>query len=289
MRRFRHHHSSAMTKIRLMTIADLPLGLRLSRQAGWNQTQSDWRRFLDLEPQGCFVAERDAVPVGTTTTCVFGPVAWIAMVLVDVSARRKGVGSALLKHALDVLERQAVQTVRLDATATGQHVYEKLGFVPEYALTRYAGRPRRVETPGSVGEATAEMTADLVEFDRRMTGTYRAKMLARLFEESAEPVRVLQSGGDIEGFVTMRCGANAIQIGPCIATPEAGPTLLAYGLDCCAGRTVFIDVPRDHVHAVKLVESSGLRGQRDFMRMYRGEPVSDHVDALWASSGPEKG
>ena len=272
-----------------MTIADLPLGLRLSAQAGWNQTESDWRRFLDLEPKGCFVAERDAAPVGTTTTCVFGPVAWIAMVLVDVNARRKGVGSALLKHALDVLERQAVRTVRLDATAAGQRVYEKLGFVSEYALTRYAGRPRYMEMQGSVAEATAEMAADLVEFDRRMTGTPRAKMLARLFEESPESVRVLYRGGEVAGFVTMRCGANAIQIGPCMATPETGPTLLGHILDRCAGRSVFIDVPRDNARAVKLVESSGLRGQRDFMRMYRGEPVNDHVDALWASSGPEKG
>ena len=84
-----------------MTTADLELGLRLSRQARWNQIEADWRRFLDLGGAGCFVAEVDGRAVGTTTTCVFGGVAWIAMVLVDVEARRQGVGSALLNHALE--------------------------------------------------------------------------------------------------------------------------------------------------------------------------------------------
>ena len=111
-----------------MTVADIPLGLRLARQAGWNQIEADWRRFLAMQPDGCFVGERDGTPVATTATFIFGPVAWIAMVLVDVDSRRKGVATTLLKHALDFLDNQGVKTVRLDATAAGQPVYEKLGF-----------------------------------------------------------------------------------------------------------------------------------------------------------------
>ena len=83
-----------------MTAADVPLGLRLREQAGWNQTEADWRRFLDLQPDGCFVAELDGAAVGTTTTCVFGRVAWVGMVLVAEPARGRGVGAALLGAAL---------------------------------------------------------------------------------------------------------------------------------------------------------------------------------------------
>ena len=68
-----------------MTIDDLRLGLRLTRQAGWNQTESDWLRFIDMEPEGCFVAELNGSSVGTTTTCIFDKVAWIAMVLVGTA------------------------------------------------------------------------------------------------------------------------------------------------------------------------------------------------------------
>src|ERR1700687_3445839 len=116
-------------RIRRMTPADVPLGMRLKQQAGWNQTEADWRRFLDLEPDGCFVAELDDDPVATTTTCVFGVIGWIAMVLVDVPVRGRGIGSALMRHALEYLDDRNVLTVRLDATPLGQPVYEKLGFV----------------------------------------------------------------------------------------------------------------------------------------------------------------
>jgi hypothetical protein len=79
--------SFGMMKIRRMTISDVQLGMKLSRQAGWNQTESDWMRFLKMEPEGCFVAELAGRSVGTTNTCVFDSTAWIAMVLVDVDFR----------------------------------------------------------------------------------------------------------------------------------------------------------------------------------------------------------
>jgi GNAT superfamily N-acetyltransferase len=92
-----------------------------------------------MQPDGCFVAELDGTSAGTTTTCVFNGVAWVAMVLVDKSLRGKGIGTGLLKHALDHLKKRNVRTVRLDATPAGRPIYEKLGFVPEYELARYEG------------------------------------------------------------------------------------------------------------------------------------------------------
>ena len=86
-----------MLAIRTMTATDAPVALAVTKQAGWNQGETDWRRFLGMEPDGCFVAEMDGEPVGTTVTCVFGAVAWIGMVLVDKRARRRGVATCLLR------------------------------------------------------------------------------------------------------------------------------------------------------------------------------------------------
>jgi GNAT superfamily N-acetyltransferase len=281
--------SEAMIEIRPMTLADVSLGLRLSREAGWNQIEADWQRFLDLEPQGCFVADLDDVSVGTTTTCIFGSVAWVAMVLVDADARRQGVASALLAHVLNFLEGRKVTSVRLDATAAGQRVYERLGFVPQYALTRYEGRPTKIGTSRGIAQATDKVLPRLATLDHRGTGTDRGKLLARLFEESPEAMQVLRRGNEVEGFITSRPGANACQIGPCLAETNAGAILLRHALTHYAGRSVFVDVPRDNGLAVEIAEAAGLRAQRDFTRMVRGEPVADDVAVLWASSGPEKG
>ncbi len=128
-----------MIHLRLMVPRDVPLGMRLKEQAGWNQTEADWQRCLMLQPDGCFVAERDGVAVGTVTTCIFGPIAWIAMVLVDAAVRGQGIGRTLLDHALAFLDSRDVSTVRLDATPLGRPLYEKRGFVEEYTLTRFEG------------------------------------------------------------------------------------------------------------------------------------------------------
>jgi GNAT superfamily N-acetyltransferase len=272
-----------------MTAADLPLGLRLSRQAQWNQTETDWRRFLDLGGEGCFVAEVDGTAVGTTTTCIFDSVAWIAMVLVDVEARRQGIGSALLRHALAYLDKTDIETVRLDATPAGQPVYEKLGFEAEYSLTRYEGIASHSDVECHTEEATAAMLPEVSELNRCMTGTNRATLLSRLFADAPQAMRVVRTAGRLEGFITSRPGANARQIGPCIATAQAGPILLADALNRCAGQRVFVDVPSDHVRAVQTLEAKGLKAQRHLRRMYRGKPIRDRIEALWAGSGPEKG
>ena len=272
-----------------MTIDDLRLGLRLSRQAGWNQTESDWLRFMNMEPEGCFVAELNGCSVGTTTTCIFEKVAWIAMVLVDKDARGRGVGTKLLKHSLDYLDGQQVKTVRLDATHLGRPIYEKLGFVPEYELARFEGIAQQGKRGPVITEAMPEFFADMIEFDRQMTGTNRAKMLSRLFKEFPQNTRIVTHHDKIDGFVTMRPGANAVQIGSCTASINSGPALLSDALNKCAGKAVFVDIPTGNVPAVKIAESSGLKIQRRFIRMCRGERIKDDVKMIWASSGPEKG
>jgi len=272
-----------------MTIDDLGLGIKLSGQAGWNQTQADWRRFIELEPEGCFVGELNGSSVGTTTTCVFRKTAWIAMVLVDVDARGNGVGTTLLKHSIEYLKSRRARTIRLDATSLGRPIYEKLRFVPDYELARFEGRAPEAGESATVVAAAPEMFADIIEFDRRMTGRERVKMLGRLFEEFPESLRIVRRADEIEGFITMRPGANAIQIGPCTATGEAGPALLCDALGRCAGRPVFIDIPLDNAEAVKVAESNGLTVQRSFTRMSWGRKAVDNPQASWASSGAEKG
>jgi predicted N-acetyltransferase YhbS len=272
-----------------MTVNDLPAGLQLSRQAGWNQTEADWSRTLDLEPEGCFVAEREGETVGTVTTCIFGSVAWVAMVLVDEVVRGQGIGKALVAHAVEFLDRQGIRTVRLDATPLGLPIYEKLGFVAEYRLDRYHG-----ELAGAEGESKArplkpDQMDGLIALDRAVTGTDRCKLLRRLADERPEAIRIVRRGQRVDGFLMARPGARAVQIGPCIAGPEAGPLLLTEAWQTYAGQAIFIDVPTDHTEAQAIARAGGLTVQRYLMRMCRGKRLVEQLASLWASAGPEKG
>ena len=279
-----------MVSLRVMTEADLPLGMALKREAGWNQTEADWRRFLALEPTGCFVAEDDGEACGTATTCVFGSVAWIAMVLVAESRRGKGIGTALMRHALEYLDGRGVPSVRLDATPAGRPLYERLGFVAEYEVVRWGGTPR-IE----IGEARAQPYHEdwlepIAELDAEATGADRTRLLAALGREFPETSYFTTNRGEVTAFLTARPGERAWQIGPCVANRERDArALLTLALAIRAGEPVIVDVPRDHEAATAIVQAAGLAELRGFTRMCRGEPVIDHPEMIWASSGAEKG
>jgi ribosomal protein S18 acetylase RimI-like enzyme len=278
-----------MIRVRLMTAADLPLALRLQQQAGWNQTEADWLRLLELQPDGCFVAELDGRPAGTTIACIFGPVAWIAMVLVDTPLRRRGVATNLLVHALEFLDERGLPTVRLDATPLGQPLYEKLGFTVQFTLSRYTGPAPAVEPTSSVRPATAADMDRVAELDRDVTGTPRRPLLKRLFREQPDDFCVVEDEGRLLGYAVARPGKIAVQIGPCVSVPEAAPPLLADAWRRHAKQYVYVDIPAVNKHAVRLAESKGLTVQRHLTRMCRGVPVREQVDHFWASSGPELG
>lgn len=281
-----------MIHVRQMTAADLLLGMRLKQQAGWNQLEADWRRMLALQPDGCFVAEVDGVGVGTTVACSFGDVAWIAMVLVAATVRGQGIGKALMQHALEFLDRRGTRTIRLDATPLGQPLYAKLGFEVEYTLIRYAGVVQALPAaPGSdlVQTARREHWPALLALDAQVNHTNRAKFLTQLFAENPEAVRYVKRGQEVAGYLTVRPGCNALQLGPCLADSTAGPLLLADAGRRHAGQHVFWDVPEQHRGAVQLAAALGLQAQRPLVRMCRGASVQEDFQRLWASSGPELG
>jgi predicted N-acetyltransferase YhbS len=278
--------------LRPMTAADIPLGMRLKQQAGWNQIEADWRRFLDLAEGGAFVAELDGRGVGTTVTSVLGRVAWIAMVLVDEAIRGRGVGKRLVAHALEHLDRLGVPTIRLDATPLGRPLYKSLGFVAEYELARW-----EMLAASAAGESRTETVAvrpgdldAIVALDRRATGADRRRLIERLYRDRPDAIEAVRSGPVFSGYLAQRPGARAVQIGPGVAVEaQAGLALADAALRACAGQKVFVDIPEGNAPASEWAASRGFAIQRPLTRMRRGEPVEDRPHEIWASSGPEMG
>jgi GNAT superfamily N-acetyltransferase len=106
--------------VRPMAAEDVAAGMRLKSQAGWNQTEEDWRRFLEGPPgSGGFAAVHNGRVVGTAAAIRYGDdLGWIGMMLVDAAFRRQGIGRLLLQHAVDHLS--GCRAVKLDATPDGE-------------------------------------------------------------------------------------------------------------------------------------------------------------------------
>ncbi len=270
--------------IRQLTPADIPFGLALTTQNHWNQLEADWKRQLDLGPDGCFLAEIAGRPVGTACACDFDGVAWISLVLVEKEFRGRGIGTALMGRVLQHLDARGISAVRLDATPLGEPVYEKLGFQAEFTLARFEGV---LPSPGSAANGAEAVTATdwpaVLELDELVTGTRREKLLRHL------SVRKFVRAGRLEGFCCERPGANAWQIGPICGSAEAARNLFLDAARRHVGERVYLDVPVDHLQAVALVQAAGLTEQRRLLRMGRGRRVRERLEMFWSGFGPEKG
>lgn len=279
-------------RIRRMRRADVPTGMRFKAQAGWNQTEQDWERFLALSPQGCFVAEVGGEPVGTVVTVVFeGRCGWVAMVLVPPERRRCGIGTAMLHHGIAHLKLEGVAVVKLDATPTGRKVYLPLGFVDEYGLERREGQGQRCAWQG-VRPMQAQDLGGVIALDTPAYGVNRGGLLRCLFRDSGGVCGVYPGlDGELLGYVMLRPGSDAYQIGPLVAqTEQAGRDLFCWALDQLAGAAVFFDVPLENRAGVALAEAHGFAVQRKFTRMYLGDDACGGEPAwVYATSGPEKG
>lgn len=287
--------SETAPQIRVMTPADIPAGLRLCAQAGWNQTRADWERLLKWEPEGCFAAgAEDGEAIATVTTTVYGDrLAWVGMMLVDLAHRRRGLGRALLAHAVDWLENvRGVQTVGLDATPLGKTLYDGMGFVDQYTLKRYQGTAPDVESPSGIHPLREKDLTDLAGLDVVAFGADRLRVIESLMADPAVRCQAARTAdGDLQGYACSRPGARAWYVGPLVAVDApTADSLLRAALAPLAGEGVFVDAPDDNTGAVRLVERLGFQAVRPFIRMTRGAAMlpADR-SRCFAIAGPEIG
>jgi len=287
------NHNGTRPHLRTMTPADFAAGMRLKDIAGWNQTKEDWERFLQAEPEGCFVAEWNGQVVGTVTTIIYeSRFAWIGMVLVDPQLRGKGIGTALLQKAIDYLETKKVPCVKLDATPQGQPIYARLGFRIEYEIERHSLTREAGPKVGSEAVSDgAENLETLLEMDREVFGADRSALLRSVAGSAPELVTIARQEGAVQGFALGRKGSRADHLGPWVAMNALAAQEVFEGLLLRSRRqVVFVDVVRDNPWAPALLAAKGFQFSRSLRRMYRGENAHPgRPDFLCAILGPEFG
>jgi GNAT superfamily N-acetyltransferase len=282
-------------RIRRLTAADLPFADHVRELAGWNQTLSDWERFLALEPEGCFLAEWEGAPAGTATTAIYAStLAWVGMVLVHPDRRRLGIGRALLQHCIHYIRDRGVRCVKLDATPAGKPVYEGLGFQAEWTLTRWTGFARSLQSTGGgnrVRPWRVEDGASVNALDERVFGVSRRRLFDALIPQCLAARVVEDPAGCVQGFGVLRPGSRAYYLGPVIAASQQAALDLVEGLLRHAdGQQVYWDLPDQNGPLVQWCEQQGLSRQRPLTRMVLGTNTAPGEPFRQiALSGPETG
>jgi GNAT superfamily N-acetyltransferase len=274
-----------VSEVRLLSVADIPAGMRLKEAAKWNQTTADWQRVLALEPYGCFAIECDGEVRATTTAVCFGEeLAWVGMVLTDARYRGRGFARRLMEHALVYLRAKRVAWIKLDATDMGRPLYERLGFREEGSIERWI-RPAGVvqRSIGTVGRFDFDAALDREAFGADRSGLLR--VLAGI--ESASVAGM--------GFAMGRPGAKAVFFGPCVArSVDAARELLAWFIEKHQQESVYWDILPANGDAVALAREFGFEPVRSLARMalagVENPPALGNDDArVYAAAGFEFG
>jgi len=270
-----------------LNAAHLDGAVALSAEAGWNQVLADWRMML-AEGKGIGYADEDGTLIASAIDLPYdGTFGWISMVLVTENWRRMGIATRLLRACINELESGG-RTPVLDATPAGVQVYEPLGFLAQFGLTRWQGV---IDSPPANSSKTRTLGSNdltaILKMDAEMFGGGRPSIIKALVSRGPELCRILPHD---QGFVLARNGRNATQIGPLVAKNEDGAKILLNDALSAARGPCFIDALDNNPEISQYLVQRGFLKQRRFTRMAKNHATAFGDPAMcYAAAGPELG
>jgi len=277
-----------------MNCGDIPSGIRLSTSERWNQTENDWRLFVDDANNICLQAAVEGKVVGTTTAINYAnQEVWIGMVLVDQDYRGLGISRALLTNIFGKLS--SFPAIKLDATPAGQLVYEKFGFRDEYLVSRMVceqmNNPPIIEDDVDAESLQPEHIDEIIALDALAFGVERRQLIEYFATMYGSKCWVLKRGNKLAGFVLGRDGSRFHHIGPLAAFEnEDAKLLLSKALQSLKNQSIVVDALCDKAELMNWLVEMGFVEQRHFIRMYKEKnPYPGKTDNLFLIAGPEFG
>lgn len=263
---------------------DIAGALALSNAVGWNQTAADWALFIARgHAIGLFDRRQRLVATAAALPYEDG-FGWISMVIVAADWRRRGLARRLMGGCVETLRRQG-RAALLDATPDGAEVYCRLGFVTLGGMERWEGKGGMMPGRAGVAPVSGDATGALLAADRAAFGARRDFLLGDFLSRPGALAL-----GHSDGFVVLRPGQRATQLGPLIAaSAEAAGDLLAEAIATCHG-AIFLDLLDPWKSLAPLLEVRGFVRQRPFRRMALGRStLPGDAARLVCAAGPEFG
>ncbi|MBR0813193.1 GNAT family N-acetyltransferase [Bradyrhizobium diazoefficiens] len=260
-------------------VDDALAGLALSTEAHWNQIEDDWRIFLR---EGVVFGIRDGARLVATAALLpySGNNAWISMVLVSGTHRRRGLATRLVDACLETA-RQNGLTSWLDATPDGAAVYGPLGFTPTLELRRL----KLMKPEPSAGPAPAAATPEALRArDKRTSGLDRTNLLSAFAQRTGS--RIVAANNAI---ALVRDGRTARHIGPLFADHPADALALADAIARSESRPLLLDAVAAQGAFLDGLLAAGWTIERPFQRMRFGAATIAAEETPFAVAGPEFG
>ncbi len=286
--------------IRLMTADDTAFAKEMTDIEKWGNTQADFERLVDLEPEGCFVAWSGGRRVGMITSIGYMKYAFLGSLIVREEVRGQGLGASLMQHAIKFRQESGADTIELDAEMRAVPLYRRMGFKDKYLSLRFArpGGPLPFSRPG---RSTVRVTPDsdlrdiIQTIDRGLTFLGRERLIDHFLSEFPENV-FYTDGGVHSGYAFARpIVGNRHVIGPIVASDNAPVHTLIDAIVASLGdNELHLGVPectfktKANLNIQSVLLDYGFVYRPPSLRMYLGER-RDYEHFIAGIFSPEKG
>jgi predicted N-acetyltransferase YhbS len=280
-----------MLHVEKMEVDDVPFAVQVANTMNWNMTQADFEFNMKLEPNGCFVLFHGQERSGIATCIRCGKVGWFGNLVVKETLRGEGAGKLLIKHALDYLNSEGVETVGLYAYPHLLKFYGSFGFQSDIDFLVLKGNG---EVPfAAQKEAKAAEKQDIpkiVDFDRRCFGANRQKLLEAILVNADNLCYVSIENGEVAGYVAAKVDDGMAEVGPlmCDVNREVEAVMLLKAiLSRLNGLDIFIYIPKKKTELLNVLYEAGFKEDFRLVRMFLGPPVANNC--IWAAESLERG
>ncbi|MEM7213186.1 MAG: GNAT family N-acetyltransferase [Pseudomonadota bacterium] len=275
-------------RIRPMSLADMETAVEWAAKEGWNPGLYDADAFRAVDPEGFLMGWIGDVPVSAISVVRHTPdFGFLGFNLCHPEHRGKGFGWQTWQAGMAHL---GARTVGLDGVPAQQANYERSGFALAHNTRRHAGTIEGQADADCVPAATDDI-AELLEFDRKVSGVARSAYLTAWFDQSdTRHTMVCRSSGRLAGFGTIRACRQGHKIGPVFATDtETARRLIRALVAEAKAREIMIDVPDPNKAGVSLAEQFGLNPVFSCARMYRGDAPLRALGSIFGETSFELG
>jgi GNAT superfamily N-acetyltransferase len=221
-----------------------------------------------------FKAVIDDVLIGTGTAILHEKTGWLATIVTHNEYRNQGIGKQITEHLLTFLQSHNCEHIYLIATALGEPVYTKVGFITEGRYDFYKDiNLEKLDISKNVSPYQSDYKQAIFDLDKPISGEDRSQHLEDFLIDSF----VYFQNGNLEGFYLPNLGDGLIIAN----TPEAGVELMKKRFQ----KFKIAAFPQANKAAHDFMESHGYTPVSTHARMHFQKPMPWKPEGLYNRVG----
>ena len=252
-----------MFQVKPMRPEDFQFATQLANTMNWNMAPEDFEFNATLEPEGCLIAYDGSERIGIATCIGFGSVGWFGNLIVDEKYREKGVGSLLVKHAVNYLQGKGVKTIGLYAYPNLKRFYGSLGFKVDEDFSLLSVESLGTLSAETLPEVGKKEIAAIESFDCQFFGGNRVRLLESIILEKGNLSYCQFEDGEVDGYVAATVYERMAWLGPLICKAgefDVATSLVRAVLSKLGGLSVYAVVPKKETALARRAFQSRVHG-----------------------------